>query len=119
MSTEPNSSTTRSTVSTHLLAVGDVALDRSRPPAETLDLLRGRLRVDDPLRLHHLREHAVRLGRLGRLVRLDLDVGDDHVGAAARERERVGTAEAARAAGDEGDAAGEVDLDRHGTILRW
>ena len=102
----------------HLLAVGDVALDRRGAAAHALDLLGGRLGVDDPLRLRDLREDAVRLRGLGRLVRLDLDVGDHDVGAGAGERERVGAAEAARAARDEGDAPGEVDLDRHGAILR-
>ncbi len=99
----------------HLVAVGDVALDRGGAAAERLDLLRRRLREDDSLRLRDLGEDAVGLGRLGRLVRLDLDVGDDDVRPGARERQRVGAAEAARAAGDEGDAAAEVDLERHAT----
>ena len=103
----------------HLVAVGDVALDRGRAAAERLDLLRRRLGVDDPLRLRHLREHAVRLGGLGRFVRLDLDIGDDDVGACARERQRIRAAEAARAAGDERDPSREIDLDCHEAILRW
>ena len=102
----------------HLLAVRDVALDRRGAPAHLLDLLRGRLGVDDALSLRDLGEDAVGLGGLGRLVRLDLDVRDHDVRAGAGERERVRAAEAARAAGDECDAPGEVDLDRHVSILR-
>ena len=102
----------------HLITVGDVALDRRGAAAELLDLLRGRLGVDDALRLRDLGEHAVGLGRLGRLVRLDLDVRDHDVGAGACERERVRAAETARAAGDECNTPGEVDLDRHVSILR-
>ena len=118
MSTEPNSSTARADGLLDLLAIGDVALDRGGPTTHRLDLLRRLLRVDDPLRLRDLREHAVLLGRLGRLVRLDLDVGDDDVRAGLRQGERVRAAEPSRAAGDEGDPAGEVDLDRHAAILR-
>ena len=96
-----------------LVAVRDVALDRGRAATHALDLLRGRLGVDDPLRLRDLGEDAVRLGSVGGLVRLDLDVRDHDVGARASERQRIGAAEAARAAGDERDAAGEIDLERH------
>jgi hypothetical protein len=74
------------------------------------------------VRLRNLREHAVALGGLGRLVRLDLDVRDHDVSSRASERQRVGAAEPARAPGDEGDAAAQVDLDRHAAILfpaRW
>jgi hypothetical protein len=97
----------------HLCAVGDVAPDRGRAAAELLDLACGRLGVDEPLRASRLRQDAVRRGLLA-LVRLDLDVGDDHVGAGARERQRVGAAEPARAARHERDTSGEVDLERHG-----
>ncbi len=41
----------------------------------------------------------------------------DDVGAGPRERERVGAPEPARPAGDERDAAGEIDVDRHRAIL--
>ena len=87
-----------------LPVVGHVALDGSRAAAELLDLLRGLLRVDEALSLRHLRERAV-LGCVLRLVRLDLDVGDDDVGACLCEHERVLAPEPARAARDEGDAA--------------
>ena len=113
MSTEPKSSTQPRDRRRDLLAVGDVALDRGRPAAQRLDLLRGRLGVDEPLRAGDLRERPVPLGLLVGRLRLDLDVGDDDVRAGPGERQRVGAAEPARAAGDEGDAAGEVDLERH------
>ena len=87
----------------HLPVVGDVALDGGRAAAELLDLLRGLLRVDEALRLRHLRQRAV-LGYVLRLVRFDQDVRDHDVGARLREHERVLPPEAARAAGDEGDA---------------
>ena len=63
------------------------------------------------LRGEELRERGV--GALGRLldvgVRLDEDVGDHDVGAGAGQREAVGAAQAARAAGDDGNLAGEVE----------
>src|SRR3954452_8211072 len=95
-----------------LRAVGDVALQRERAPAERADLVDGRLGVDHPLRARRPGEHAVALGLLAR-VRLELDVGDRDVGSGTGERLRVGAPEPARPAGDERDAAGEVDLERH------
>ena len=95
-----------------LSVVRHVALDGGRAAAELLDLLRGLLRVDETLRLRHLGQRAV-LGDVLRLVRLDLDVGDDHVGARLGEHEGVLAPEAARAAGDEGYSPREIDLERH------
>ena len=94
--------------------VRDVALDRSRAPAEFADLPRRRLGVDEPLRTCGLRHRPVPLG-FGPGVRLDLDVGDDDVRARTRERQRIGTAEPPRAARDEGNPAGQVDLERQAT----
>ena len=105
MSTEPNSSTDRVDRRVDLLAVGDVALDRERAAAELLDLARGRLGVDDPLRARDLGERRRTLRR-PRVVRLDLDVGDHDVRAGAGERQRVGPPEPARAARDERDPPG-------------
>ena len=96
-----------------LLAVGDVALDRSRPAAQTLDLRRRRLGVDDALLLRGLGEHAVALHGLGRLVRLDLDVRDDDVGARPGERQRVRAPEPAEPPVTSATRPLEVDLDRH------
>ena len=87
-----------------LRAVGDVAAHRERAPPEGADLLDRRLGVHHALCHCGLRQDAVLLGR-GR-VGLDEDVRDRDVGARARERQRVGAAQAARAAGDERDAAG-------------
>jgi hypothetical protein len=44
-----------------------------------------------------------------RLARVQLAAGDDDVGAGPRESERHLAAEAARAAGDDGDPVGEVE----------
>ena len=74
-----------------LLAVGHVAAERERAAAEARISSRGRLRVDHPLRARDLREDAVAVGLLA-AVGLDQDVGDDDVGAGARERQRVGAA---------------------------
>src|SRR5581483_4392449 len=93
-----------------LLAVGDVALDGERPPPERTDLLGRRLRADEALRACERRERAVLVGLFGE-VRLDEQVGDHDVCARAGERERVRASEPARAAGDECDLAGEIDLD--------
>ena len=75
----------------HLLAVGHVALDRSGAAAELLDLARGRLGVDDPLRFRDLGERPP-LCDVG-VVGLDLDVRDHDVGprapASARLRARA------------------------------
>ena len=49
---------------------------------------------------------------------LEEDVRDRDVRACTCERECVGATEPARAAGDERDAAGKVDLERHRAILR-
>ena len=76
---------------------------RASAPPHAGDLLRRRLGVDEPLSARRLGERPVAVG-VARVVRLDQDVGDDDVGAGARERQRVGAAEPARAAGDEGDA---------------
>ena len=111
MSTDPSSSTTRATAAVYLLAVGDVASHGERAAAERADLLDRRLGVHHPLRDGRLREHAVLLG--GARVRLEEDVCDRDVGSRAREHQRVGAAEATRAARDERDPAGEVDLERH------
>ncbi len=81
------------------------------------DLVGRRLRVDHALRARDGRERAPAVGLLGDLG-LDEDVRDRDVRARARERERVGAAEPARAAGDERDAAREIDLERHRAILR-
>ena len=70
--------------------------------------------MHEPLLPRDGRERAVAVGLL-RELRLDEQVGDDDVGARARERQRVGAAEPARPAGDERDAPAEVDLDRHAT----
>ena len=102
----------------HLLAVRDVALDRRGAAAHLLDLLRGRLGVDDALSLRDLGEDAVGLGGFRRLVRLDLDVRDHDVRAGAGERQRVGAAESPGASRDQGYAPGEVDFKRHASILR-
>ena len=112
MSTPPSSSTTRATAASTCARSVTSHFTRERAPAERADLLDGRLGVDHPLRARRLGEHAVALGVLAR-VRLELDVGDRDVRAGARERQRVGAPEPARAAGDERDAAEEVDLERH------
>jgi hypothetical protein len=67
--------------------------------------------VHHPLRDRGLGENPVVLRRAR--VRLDEDVGDRHVGPGPGERQRIGPAQAARAAGDERDTAREVDLDGH------
>ena len=100
-----------------LSPVGHVALDRGRAAPERRDLLRGRLRVDEPLRPRRLRERPVSLRLLAR-VGLDLDVRDDDVGAGARKRQRVGATEPARPAGDERNAPREVDLDAQSRGIR-
>ena len=92
-------------------AIGDVAAHGERAPAEATDLLDRPLGVHHPLRDRGLREHPVVLRRAR--VRLDEDVGDRHVGPGPGERQRIGPAEAARAAGDECDAARKVDVDGH------
>src|SRR5207248_1095793 len=96
----------------HFVALRYVALDRRRAPPQLRDLARRRLAVDEPLRACGLRERPV-LGGVFTRIRLDLDVGDHDVRTGARQRQRVGPAKPARAAGDERDAAGEVDLERH------
>ena len=100
-----------------LIAVGHVALDGGRAAAERGDLLRGGLGVHEPLGPRRLRERPVSLRVLAR-VGLDLDVGDDDVGAGARKCQRVGSAEPARTAGDERDAPREVDLDAQSRGIR-
>ena len=112
MSTEPSSSTTRATAASTCVAVGHVAANGEGAPAERPDLLHRLLRVHHPLRDGRLRERPVALR--GARVRLDEDVRDRDVGARPGERQRVGAPEPARAAGDESDAPGEVDLERHG-----
>ena len=102
--------------SSHLLAVGDVAAHGQRSPSEPADLLGGRLGVHEPLRPRHLCERPVRVRLLGQLG-LDEEVGDDDVGAGAGECQRVGAPEPARAAGDERDASGQIDLESHGPRL--
>ena len=98
-------------------AIGHVALDGGRATAERGDLLRGRFREDEPLGPRRLRERAVTL-RLGARVGLDLDVGDDDVGAGARKRQRVGPPEPARPARHERNAPREVDLDAQSRGIR-
>ena len=65
-----------------LCAVGHVALERERAPAQLADLVDGRLRVDHSLRARRLGECPVAL-RVLPGVRLELDVGDHDVGARA------------------------------------
>src|SRR5438093_10719501 len=91
---------------------GDVALAGRSSPPHGGDLLGGRLRVDEALRPRRLRDRPVALRLLPR-VRLDLDVGDHYVRPGAAERQGVRTTQAPRAAGDERDPAGKVDLERH------
>ena len=112
MSTEPSSATARSTAASTCGAVGHVAADGDRPPPHAADLLDRLLRVHEALLPRDGRERAVAVGLLGEL-RLDEQVGDDDVGARAGKRQRVGAPEPARAAGDERDAPGEIDLDAH------
>ena len=112
MSTDPNSSTTRPDRLLDLRAVCDVALDRGGAAPQLGDLLRRRLRVDEALGARCLGERTVALRILAR-VGLDLDVRDHDIGAGTPERQGVGPAEAARASGDERDAPGEIDLERH------
>ena len=109
MSTEPSSSTVARDGGRDLVAVGDVAAHGERPAAHRADLLRGGLGADEPLRAGDRRERAVGVGLLGQL-RLDEQVGDHDVGARARERQRIGAAEAARAARDERDAPAERSI---------
>ena len=70
--------------------VGDVGAVRDRLPAEAADLL------DDFVR---------RRGGTAATVVLHAEIIDDHLRAGARERERMGAAEAAAGAGDDGYAA--------------
>jgi hypothetical protein len=97
----------------HLRAVGHVAAQGERAAAERTDLLGGRLGVHEPLRTRDRREHAVAVGLVRARLGLDEQVGDRNVRAGPSQRERVRPPEPARAAGDERDAAGEVDLERH------
>jgi hypothetical protein len=100
-----------------LSPVGHVALDRGRAAPQRRDLLRGGLGVDEALGPRRLREGPV-FPRLFTRVGLDLDVRDDDVGAGARKRQRVGSTEAPRAAGHEGDAPREVNLDAQSRGIR-
>ncbi len=95
-----------------LLPVGHVTAQRERAAAHVADLVGGGLRVDHPLGPRGGGESAPAVGLLGRLG-LHEDVGDRHVRARPRKRQRVRTPEPPRPPGDQGNAAGEVDLDRH------
>ena len=93
-----------------LRAVGHVAEHGQRAPAEPADLLRGLLGVDEALLARRLGERPVLVGAC---LGLELDVGEHDVRAGPCQRERVGPAEPARAAGDERDPPGEIYFNRH------
>jgi hypothetical protein len=76
-----------------LHTIRDVALDRRGAAPQTLDLLRRLLRVDEPLRARHLRQDPGLRDLFG--VGLDEDVRDRNVRPRTRERERVGSPQAA------------------------
>src|SRR5579864_7798761 len=73
-------------------ALGDVAANGECAAAEAANLLHGLLGVHHALLSRHRGEGAVTVGLL-RELRLDEQVGDDDVGARARERQRVRAAE--------------------------
>ena len=77
-----------------LCPIGDIALDRRRAPPQVRDLLRRRLRIDEPLRARGLRQRPVTPGVLPG-VGLDLDVRDHDVRAGTGERQRIGATEPA------------------------
>ena len=99
-----------------LVTIGDVAAHRERAAPKGLDLVDRRLGVHHPLRDGCLSERAVLVGRAR--VRLHEDVGDRDVRPGPGQRQRIGAPEPARAPGDERDAPRQVDLERHGAILR-
>jgi hypothetical protein len=91
----------------HLVAVGDVHLDRDRAPAHLPDRLRGLVRIDPALCGGHLCQG--RVGAFRRRVQvgvvLDQDVGDHHIGAGLGERQRVLPSKPSGSPGDDGNLA--------------
>ena len=107
-----NSSTVRATAaSTSVRSVTSQRTASALLP-HALDVPHRLLGVDEALLARNRRERPVLVGLLGEL-RLHEQVGDDDVGARARERQCVGPAETSGPAGDERYAAREVDLNRH------
>ncbi len=93
-----------------LISIGDVAPDGERSPPERANLLDGLLGVHEALCPGRGRERTPAV-RLLRQLGLDEDVRDRDVRAGACERQRIRTTQAARAARDERDASGEIDLE--------
>jgi hypothetical protein len=81
-------------------AVGDVAPDGNGAAAKLPDLLRGLLGVDEPLRLRGLGKRPVLLRAF---AGLELNVGENDVGARPGQGQRVSPADSARAPSDERD----------------